>query len=186
MRSARTRILTIRLPSIPRQPRRSRSETARSAISRTGETMTGSRRRNQGGFALVTALFAMATLLLVTASALIVGSANIEATRNHRGAVQVHLAAESGIADALQLMNGAGVVNLQSDGPARLPTASQTFTPLPGFRYVVTAVADAGNPVNAGRLVSTASGPNGERNVVVANVMRSNFPLTAPGVIYLA
>src|SRR5206468_6981783 len=89
-------------------------------------------------------------------------------------------------ADALQLMNGAGVVNLQNDGPARLPTASQSFTPLAGFRYVVIAVADAGNPANAGRLMSTASGPNGERNVVVANVVRSNFPLTAPGVIYLA
>ena len=65
-------------------------------------------RKTEAGFALVTALFAMGTLLLVAASALIVGSANIETTRNYRGAVQVHLVAESGIADALQRMNGAG------------------------------------------------------------------------------
>jgi hypothetical protein len=115
-----------------------------------------------------------------------VGSANIEATRNYRGAVQVHLVAESAITEALQIMNGAGVIDFQDDAPARLPGGSQRFEPLPGFTYVVTAAADAANPVNAGRLVGTASGPNRERNVVVANVVRSNFPLTAPGVVYLA
>ena len=46
-------------------------------------------RPREAGFALAVALFAMGTLLLLVASALLIGTANVEATRNFRGAVQV-------------------------------------------------------------------------------------------------
>src|SRR5437773_11680532 len=73
---------------------------------------TPSRPREQG-FALAVALFAMGTLLLLVASALLIGTANVEATRNFRGAVQVHFVAEAAISEALQVPNGPGVVNFQ-------------------------------------------------------------------------
>jgi len=47
-------------------------------------------------------------------------------------------------------------------------------------------VPSAADPAGAGQLVATADGPEGEHNVTVANVMRSNIPSAAPGAIYLA
>jgi len=140
--------------------------------------------------ALVASLFALATLLLLTASSLLIGSTNILATRNYRGATRAHFVAESGILDALQTFNGPGVIDFQNDvvglWGTSFGTGQRSFTPLPGFAYSVTAAAAAGNPAGAGRFVATASGPEGERNVVVANLSRSVLPLTAPGAVYLA
>ena len=137
--------------------------------------------------ALVMALFTMTTLMLVTTAGLLVGAADIRATRNYRGAVQVHFAAESGISEALQLVNGVGVVNLQNDVANQWTNiwggAPHTFAPLGGFSLTVTTVAlDA----NTGRLTSTATGPEGVRNTVVATVVRSNAPSGSPGAVYLA
>src|SRR5947199_467986 len=145
------------------------------------------RRRHQRGMALVMALFTMTTLMLVTTAGLLVGAADIRATRNYRGAVQVHFAAESGISEALQLVNGVGVVNLQNDVADQWTNiwggAPHTFAPLGGFSLTVTTVAlDA----NTGRLTSTATGPEGVRNTVVATVVRSNAPSGSPGAVYLA
>jgi hypothetical protein len=132
----------------------------------------------------------MTTLALVAASALLVGSANIEATRNYRSALQVHFVAESAIADALQTLNGPGVVNFRNDVVTNWTnvwgSGARSFAPLPGFTYTVTPVANASNPENAGRLIATATGARGERNAVVAQVQRSNVPLTTPGAVYLA
>ncbi|TMA83638.1 MAG: hypothetical protein E6J77_13925 [Deltaproteobacteria bacterium] len=136
------------------------------------------------------ALLAMMTLLLAAATSLLVGSAGMSATRNYRGAGQVHFVAESGISEALQTINGPGVINLQNDvvnqwgllwGPS-----THGFAPLSGFSYVVIPIATAGNTANAGRLIATGSGIESVKNVVVANVVRSNIPSTAPGAIYLA
>src|SRR2546427_11478454 len=83
----------------------------------------GSPRPGEAGFALAVALFAMATLLLLVASALLIGTANVEATRNFRGAVQVHFVAESAISEGLQVANGAGVVSFQNDVVVEWATA---------------------------------------------------------------
>src|SRR5437773_203232 len=150
---------------------------------------TPSRPREQG-FALAVALFAMGTLLLLVASALLIGTANVEATRNFRGAVQVHFVAESAISEALQVANGPGVVSFQNDVVGEWATAfgsgGHAFAPIAGFTYSVAPAASAGSPANAGRFVATALGPRGERNVVVASVSRSNVPLVSPGAVYLA
>src|SRR5207249_282797 len=47
---------------------------------------------------------------------------------------------------------------------------------------VTTVALDA----NTGRLTSTATGPEGVRNTVVATVVRSNAPSGSPGAVYLA
>src|SRR3989454_5199116 len=147
-------------------------------------------RQRAGGFALAVALFAMGTLLLLVASALLIGTANVEATRNFRGAIQVHFVAESAISEALQVANGPGVVNFQNDVVGQWATAfgsgGHAFAPIAGFTYSVTPAASAGSPANAGGFVATALGPRGERNVVVASVTRSNLPLVSPGAVYLA
>ena len=144
----------------------------------------------ESGIALVLALFAMTTLLVVAASALLVGSADIRATRNYREASQVHFVAESAIAHAMQVVNGPGVVNFQNDVVTPWPTlfgsAALTFGPVGGYAYTVSAVSDPTDPVNWGRFVATATGPEGVRNVVAARVNRSNIPTTAPGAIYLS
>ncbi|TMA47386.1 MAG: hypothetical protein E6J76_15690 [Deltaproteobacteria bacterium] len=60
------------------------------------------------------------------------------------------------------------------------------FAPLSGFSYVVTPIATPGNTANAGQLIATGTGIESVKNVVVANVVRSNIPSTSPGAIYLA
>jgi hypothetical protein len=112
------------------------------------------------------------------------------ATRNYRGATQVHFVAESAISEALQLINGPGVIHFQNDvetpWPALWGPFARAFAPLSGFAYTVAPVASPADPANAGRLVATATGTERVRNVVVANVIRSDVPSTAPGAIYLA
>jgi len=148
------------------------------------------RRPGEAGFALAVALFAMGTLLLVVAAALLVGTANVEATRNFRGAAQAHFVAESAISEALQVANGPGVVSFQNDVVGQWATTfgsgSHTFAPIAGFTYTVAPAASAGNPADAGLFVATALGPRSERNVVVASVSRSTVPLVSPGAVYLA
>ena len=145
-------------------------------------------KRRERGMVLVMALFTMAALLVAATGALLVGSSDIRATRNYRGAAQVHFAAESAILDALQTVNGPGVVNFQNEIVNNWTTlwgaTSRNFGPFSGFTYNV-SVYSGTNPADDGRFVATATGIEGVKNVVVANVTRSNVPSTAPGAIYL-
>ena len=142
------------------------------------------------GMAFVLALFALTTIAMAATSALLVASSDIRATRNYREASQVHFVAESAIAHAMQVVNGPGVVNFQNDVVTPWPTlfgsAALTFGPVGGYAYTVSAVSDPTDPVNWGRFVATATGPEGVRNVVAARVNRSNIPTAAPGAIYLS
>ncbi|TMA38829.1 MAG: hypothetical protein E6J79_05445 [Deltaproteobacteria bacterium] len=145
-------------------------------------------KRRERGMVLVMALFTMAALLVAVTGALLVGSSDIRATRNYRGAAQVHFAAESAILDALQTVNGPGVVNFQNEIVNNWTTlwgaSSRNFGPFSGFTYNVNVYSGT-TPANDGRFVATATGIEGVKNVVVANVTRSNVPSTAPGAIYL-
>jgi len=136
------------------------------------------------------ALFTLMAFIVATATSTLMASADIVATREARGASQVHFVAESGIAEALQRVNGPGVVNFQNDVVGKWLTAwgsaSHAFGPVSGFTYTVTAVASATDPANTGRFIATANGIESVHNVVVANVVRSDIPSTAPGAIYLA
>jgi len=155
-------------------------------------TLTARRpsRRGQEGVALVLALFATAALIATGTASLMIGSADVNATRNYKGAAQVHLTAESGLSRALQAINDDGVVHYQTDIVNRwndyLGTTAHAMAPLPGFTYRVTPVIDAGNVAGRGRLVSTATGPGGLQSTVVANLSRMVLPFESPGVIYLA
>src|SRR5436309_1966754 len=144
----------------------------------------------ESGMALVLALFALTTIVVASTSALLVASADIRATRNYRQASQVHFVAESAIAQAMQVVNGPGVVNFQNDVVTQWTTlfgiAPRTFGPVSGYTYTVSSVIEPTNLVNSGRFVATATGPEGVRNVVVARVNRSDIPATAPGAIYLS
>ena len=158
-------------------------------------------RRGERGIALIFAIFTMAALLIAIAGALVTGSANSRASTNYTSASRAHFAAEAGISDALQRINIAGgagngvlnyqteVVNNWSNGtlwPAGyFPKTYSTAWPMNQYNYSVTTTA-GGVPSQSGRLVSTAVGPDGVRNVVVANIVRANQPSTAPGAIYLA
>ena len=146
--------------------------------------------RRDRGMALVLTLFAIATLLMVAAAGLNIGSSSAQATRNFRGASRVHMAAESGISEALQIINGPGVVHLQNDVVTPWGTIygsqNKTFAPHTGFSYYVSTYAEVSDPKNKGKLVAKAYGPEGELNSVVAMVIRSDVPTTAPGAIYLA
>jgi hypothetical protein len=151
---------------------------------------TPSRHERERGFALAIALFGIALLSLVLAASLLVGSSDARATRAYRRTSQVHLVAEAGILHAVQVANraaGIGVENYQNDvytNWANLWTPStMTFAPLSGFTYAV--VAGSGT-ANGGYFKSTATGPEGATNTVVANVTRSVIPSTAPGALHLA
>jgi hypothetical protein len=149
-----------------------------------------STRRREQGLALVLTLFATAALLMVAAAGMNIGTASVHATRNYRGATRAHMAAEAGISEALQVINGPGVINLQNDvvtpWAGIYGSGDKIFGPHSRFTYYVTPFASAADPVNSGRLVARARGPEGEFNAVVATVIRSDTPSTAPGAIYLA
>ncbi len=140
--------------------------------------------------ALALALFALTTLALASASALLVGTADVKATRNYRGASEVHLVAESAIAQAMQIVNGPGILNFQTEVVTQwttlFGTGTRTFAPMAGYTYSVSAFADLTDPANAGQFVATADGPEGAHNVVVARVTRTNVPNAAPGAVYIA
>jgi hypothetical protein len=148
------------------------------------------RRENERGVVLVVALFTLATLMLVATGGMLVTSSTVRATRNYRGSAQVRFAAESAISEALQIINGPGLVafdtNVVAPWTGIYGTADKSFAPFSGFTYYVTPFATPGNAANAGRLVATARGTEGVQSTVVAQVLRSNIPSTAPGAIYLA
>jgi len=145
-------------------------------------------KRKDRGMVLVMALFTMAALLVAATAALLVGASDVRATRNYRGAAQVHFVAESAILDAMQTVNGPGTVNFQNEivnnWSALWGSTSRNFGPFSGFTYNV-AVYSGANPANDGRFVATANGTEGVKNIVVATVTRTNIPSTAPGAIYL-
>jgi hypothetical protein len=148
------------------------------------------RRAPERGISMVIALISLATLLLTASTGLLIGSAGVRATRSFRGTTQVHFVAESAIAEAVQRVNGPGIVHWKEDVVDNWGTiwggAMRNFGPLAGFRYAATVWATPGNEADTGRITATAVGPEGVRNVVVANVLRTNIPSTAPGAIYLA
>lgn len=147
-------------------------------------------RRHERGLAMALGLFTMATLMMAAATAAVVGSANIHATRNFRGASQAHLVAESAISEAMQRINGPGVIHFGNDVANRWSavwgTRERSFQALDGFRYSALVTATVGDEANSGRIVGVAEGPEGSRRAVVATVVRSNIPATAPGALYLA
>ncbi|TMB51708.1 MAG: hypothetical protein E6J60_10845 [Deltaproteobacteria bacterium] len=136
------------------------------------------------------ALFTLMVFIVLAATSSLIASSDVRATRDARGGSQAHFAAEAAISEALQRVNGPGVSNFQNDvvgqWAATWGAGTHSFGPVSGYTYTVTPVASATNPANAGQLIATADGREGVHNVVVANVVRSNLPLRAPGVIYLA
>src|SRR5436190_1957277 len=103
-------------------------------------------RRRERGMAMVMALFSLTTLMIALTSALFVGTSNERATRNYRGASQVHFAAESALSDALQAVNGMGVVHYQRDVYNRwsqlFGSGTRTFAEA-GYTYTVTPTVGA-------------------------------------------
>ena len=136
------------------------------------------------------ALFTLMVFIVLAATSSLIASSDVRATRDARGGSQAHFAAESAIAEALQRVNAPGVVNFQNDVVGQWAglwgAGTHTFGPVSGCTYTVTPVASATDPTNAGRLIATANGRESVHNVVVANVVRSDIPSTAPGAIYLA
>ncbi len=137
------------------------------------------------------ALFTLMVFIVLAATSSLIASSDVRATRDARGGSQAHFAAESAIAEALQRVNAAGVVSFQNDVVGQWAgtwgsTSPRGFGPVSGFTYTVTPVASATDPTNAGQLIATANGRESVHNVVVANVVRSDIPSTAPGAVYLA
>lgn len=147
-------------------------------------------RRAERGVALPFALFAIVGLLIGSTGALLIGAGDVQATRNYRGAQQVHFVAESGLTHALQKVNAVGIVNFENevvDNWANwLGTAPRAFPGLAGYTYTVTPVANPASPDNLGWLIARANGPEGVANTVVARVQQSNVPAASPGAVYLA
>ena len=136
------------------------------------------------------ALFTLMVFIVLAATSSLIASSDVRATRDARGGSQAHFVAEAAIAEALQRVNAPGVVNFQNDVVGQWAglwgAGTHTFGPVSGCTYTVTPVASATDPTNAGRLIATANGRESVHNVVVANVVRSDIPSTAPGAIYLA
>src|SRR5207245_4460530 len=134
------------------------------------------------GIAMAIALFAMTVFVLVIASSMLVGSADIRATRNYRLTTQVHFVAESGILQAVQVANqsaGIGVENFQNDVVDNWNTlwapSTKSVTAPPGLTYSVLA---SQNDANSAYFRATALGPEAATNTLVARVARYIIPET--------
>src|SRR5947208_3295991 len=121
-------------------------------------------KRKDRGMVLVMALFTMAALLVAATGALLVGASDVRATRNYRGAAQVHFVAESAILDAMQTVNGPGTVNFQNEivnnWSALWGSTSRNFGPFSGFTYNV-AVYSGGTPRTTAASSRPPTGPRG-------------------------
>jgi len=146
--------------------------------------------KNQRGATLLITLLAMIVISMVAASGFLVGSAGVRATRNYRGASQVHYVAESGIAEALQIVNVPGILDFQQDILTEWTTlfgiGPKPFAPMPGYTYQVTPVVNLADPANLGTFMATATGPEGVTNTVVASINRVQFPVAPPGAVFLS
>jgi hypothetical protein len=136
-------------------------------------------RAREKGMAFVLALFTVGTLLVAASTALLVGSADIRATRNYRQAAQAHFVAEAGVAHAMQVINGPGVINFQNDvvnnwgtvfGAGRRRSARSRAT------RTSSGLRERREPAGAGTLRATSNGPEGVHNVVVASIVRLEHP----------
>jgi hypothetical protein len=149
-----------------------------------------SNRRTERGVAIVFVTFAIAALLVAISGALVTGAANSRATSNYKGASQIHFVAESGISHAVQNINKTGTTHFKDqivdDWPNRFGTDAKSMAPMSGFTYTVTVQQNDANPSQQGSITSTATGPDGYKNTVVATVVRTNNLATAPGAVYLA
>ena len=61
------------------------------------------------------ALFTLMVFIVLAATSSLIASSDVRATRDARGGSQAHFVAEAAIAEALQRVNGPGVVNFQND-----------------------------------------------------------------------
>ena len=146
-------------------------------------------RTAEQGIALAVVIFALAALAVGSSGALLVGSGDIQAARNYRGASQATFAAESALTHALQDVNAVGVVNFENEvvnGWNNFLGSGDRYFGFNGHRYAVQPVADPADPTQRGWLIASATGPEGVRATAVASVFRSVIPGTAPGAIYLA
>src|SRR5436305_14658763 len=73
------------------------------------------RRPSEAGIAMAIALFTLMVFIVLAATSSLIASSDVRATRDARGGSQAHFAAEAAIAEAIQRVNAAGVVNIQND-----------------------------------------------------------------------
>jgi hypothetical protein len=148
-----------------------------------------SARPGERGVVLAVVIFAIAALLIGSAGALLVGSGDIQATRNFRSASQATFVAESALTHALQDVNAVGVINYENevvDGWSNFLGSADRDFGFGGWQYAVQPVADPADPTQRGWFIASAAGLEGVRATAVARVERSAIPGTAPGAIYLA
>ncbi len=151
--------------------------------------------KDERGFAIVIAIFVLATLISVTAAALRMGQADIVASRNYRSGSQALYAAQAGVVHAMMIVNAGGtggVTNLQNDainGWSGTWGGAKTMPTVTSYSYNVTLVQDAvlyPGDVDRGVLTSTATGSDNSTRTIVAHVRRSGIPAAPAGALYLA
>lgn len=142
---------------------------------------------------MVLAMISAAALLMLITGGLLESSAALRTSSNYGSATQALYAAESGVLDAVKTINGPGVVDYENEvknsWSSVFGNASRALASAPGFSYTVAPIVtawDAADPANRGTLLATASGPRQTSTGVVARLLRSNIPSTAPGAVYLA
>jgi hypothetical protein len=127
------------------------------------------------------------------AGGLAAGRASLRTTHNYEFTTQALFTAESGLLDAVKTINGPGVLNFKTEVTDSWTTvygaASRPFDGASGFSYTVMPIAtgwSAADPANQGTLLAMSAGPLETTSALVAQVLRSNIPSTAPGAIYIA
>ena len=129
---------------------------------------------NARGIALTVVIFIVAVLLTLTGTSLLFSGLDLKVTSALKSGTMALQIADSGIQHALAVIP-AGTTYPYNSAMEVVPLTAHPS--IAGFSYAVTAANTAGN--TQAILTSTAIGPNGTKNVVVAYIGRGGFGLGA-------
>lgn len=145
--------------------------------------------RDDRGFAMAGLLLAILVLTIAGTYSVMHSAIDTRITGHYDTGNRAFYAAESGLMHALNSMNGAGVLNFQSEVANRwdvlLGSGWFALPSDPKSGYSVAATADAANPRDRGVLVSTGRGPLAARRAVQMTLGKGAYA-GPPGAIHIA
>jgi hypothetical protein len=145
--------------------------------------------RNQNGAALIASFVLLVIMLTLGSAALMSSTFELKSTNHFNTGNQALYAAESGVLDALSIINTNGVADFANDiipkWDEKFGTEPKTLIGHPGFNYMVTLAADPDNPAIEGMITSVGRAPSNARRIIQARIQKSTIG-RGRGALYLA
>jgi hypothetical protein len=145
--------------------------------------------RNQNGAALIASFVLLVIMLTLGSAALMSSTFELKSTNHFNTGNQALYAAESGVLDALSIINTNGVADFANDiipkWGEKFGTEPKTLIGYPDYTYMVTLAADPDNPALEGMITSVGRAPSNARRIIQARIQKSTIG-RGRGALYLA